>query len=152
MDWVPLVVFRIDATRFGVPLSATVRAAGMVALSAVPGAPEVVLGAIDVAGQVVPVVDLRRRLRLAPREFGVAAHLLLVATPRRMLAVPADEVLGVSEVEAARITDAGTVLPGLGRVKGVAAQPDGLLFLYDLEAFLDEDEERQLAKALEDLR
>lgn len=145
-----LVTFIVDGTRYAVSLSATQRAFPMVAAAAVPGAPPVVLGAVNIAGEVVPVVDLRRRLGLAPRSYGLGAHLLLVRTPRRPLAVAADEVQGVVDIDARSIAPREAVIPGRGPVAGIAALPDGLLFIYDIEAFLTQDEERQLGRALEE--
>ena len=144
----PLVAFSVEGVRYAIALAWAERALPMVAVTPVPGAPAVVLGVINIGGTVVPVVDLRRRLGLPAREWGVAARLLLVRTPRRLLAIPADEVLGVLEVETAAVTLTPTVLPGLGRVSGIAALEDGLLFLYDVEAFLSEDEHRALGQAL----
>lgn len=143
-----LVTFVVDGVAYALPLSTVERALPMVAVSPVPGAPRVVLGVINLEGHVVPAMDLRRRLGLPPHEYGLAAQLLVVRTPRRVLAVAADEVRGVTHVEAALITPADAVLPGLRRVTGLAALPDGLLLIYDIEAFLTLDEEAQLAEAL----
>ena len=143
-----LVVFAVDRTRYSVALSAARRALPMVAVRAVPGAPAVVLGAINLGGRAVPVVDLRKRLGLVSREWGVGAQLLLVQTPRRLLAIPTDDILGVIEVEAGALTATDAVLPGMHRLSAIAAVGDGLLFIYDVEAFLTPGEERALGQAL----
>jgi len=145
---IPLVVFVVEGARYGVPLSSAERAFRMVALSPLPGSPRVVLGGINLQGQAVAVVDLRRRFGLPARDYGVAARLLVVRTRRRRLAIAADDVLGLLEVEADAVTPQ-TLLPGAGPVAGVAALPDGLLIIQDLDAFLTLDEERQLDRALE---
>lgn len=148
VDRGPFVEFLIAESHFAVPLSAAERVHLMVAVSCVPGAPAVVLGAINLEGGVVPVVDLRRRLDLPLRDYGVDAHLLILHTPRRRLAVAADEVLGVSEVDPSVIAPAEAVLPGLVRITGIAARPGGLLLVYDIEAFLTSNEESRLDQAL----
>jgi purine-binding chemotaxis protein CheW len=145
---VSLVVFVVDGARYAVPLSSAERAFRMVALSPLPGSPRVVLGGINLQGQAVAVVDLRRRFGLPARDYGVATRLLVVRTCRRRLAIAADDVLGVAEVDNEAITPR-TSLPGAGPVAGVAALPDGLLIIQDLDAFLTLDEERQLDRALE---
>jgi purine-binding chemotaxis protein CheW len=143
-----LVVFAVQGNRYAVPLSSVERVFLMVAVQPVPGAPRVVLGAINLEGRVVPVVDLRRRLNLPSRDYGLNAHLLIVQTPRRTLAIPADEVFGAAEISTASVTPTEAVLPGLGRVAGIAALPGGLLFIHDIEAFLTPGEERELGRAL----
>jgi len=145
----PLVVFELAASHCAFPLDAVERVVPMPAVQPVPGAPRVVLGAINLAGRVVPVVDLRRRLDLAARNYGLGARLLIVRTPRRTLAVPADDVTGVVEVDRLDVAPAAVVLPGLGQITGVVALPRGLLFIHDLEALLLPAEERELGRALD---
>lgn len=147
-----LVVFVIDEQRYALPLLAVERILPMIAVSPLPQAPAVVLGVINLHGQVLPVVDIRRRFGLAPRDFGLRAHLLVARTSRRTLVVPVDEVLGVSEVAAGAVTPPDAVLPGIGHVAGIVALADGLLFIHDLDAFLSLDEERQLTESLEGVK
>ncbi len=143
-----LVVFGIDGQRYGLPLARVERVLPMVAVAPLPQAPAIALGVINFHGEVLPVVDVGRRLGLPAREYGLAAHLVIVQTPRRRLALPVDEVLGVQEVATASVVPPEAVLPGIGYVAGIATLPDGLLFIHDLDTFLSLDEERQLAEAL----
>lgn len=142
-----LVVFLIDGTRYALALSIVERVLPMVAVTPVPGAPSVILGAINLGGHVVVVADLRRRLDLPPRDWGPAAHLLMGRTARRTLAVPIDDVLGVSEVAPEEVTP-GAVFARPRHVAGIVALADGLLFIHDLDAFLSLDEEQQLDESL----
>jgi purine-binding chemotaxis protein CheW len=142
------VVFKLDGQRFGLPLARVERVLPMLAIRPLPGAPEVSLGAINVHGRIIPVLDLRRRLQLDPRAPDVGAHLILANTARRCVGLPVDEVLGVLEVAPELVHTADSVLPGLERLAGVASLPDGLLFIHDLDALLSLAEERALGAAL----
>jgi purine-binding chemotaxis protein CheW len=146
-----LVMFDVGEQRYALRLHAVERVLPMVAASPLPKAPDVALGVINLAGAVVPVVDIRRRFGLPPREYGVRAHLLLARTARWRLALPVDEVLGVREVPPDVVTAPEAVLPRTDYVAGIVALPDGLLFIHDLEAFLSLDEERRLRQSLEQL-
>jgi purine-binding chemotaxis protein CheW len=143
-----LVVFVIEGQRYALPLSAAERVLPMVAVSPLPKAPTIALGVINLHGQVIPVVDIRRRFNLPPHDYGLDAHLLVARTSRRTLAVPVDQVLGVTEVPPEHLTASEAVLPGIGHVTGIVTLVDGLLFLHDLDAFLSLDEEHRLAEAL----
>lgn len=145
-----LVVFVIEGERYALPLPAVERVLPMVAVSPLPKAPAIALGVINLHGQVIPVVDIRRRFDLPPRDYGLTARLLVARTIRRLLALPVDEVLGVREVAAEAVIPPEAVLPGIGHVAGIVALADGLLFIHDLDAFLSLDEEQQLTEALED--
>lgn len=143
-----LVVFALDGQQYALQLSAVERVLPMVAVAPLPRAPAIALGVINLHGQVVPVVDIRRRFNRPSRDYGVDGHLLVAGTARRALVLPVDEVLGVREVAEEAVAPAGTVLPGIGHVAGIVALPDGLLFIHDLDTFLSLDEERQLGEAL----
>lgn len=147
-----LVVFTIEGQRYALPLPATERVLPMVAVSPLPKAPEVAIGVINLHGTVLPVLDIRRRFGLPPRDYGPSAHLVVARTVRRTVALPVDEVTGVKAVAAEAVAEPGRVLPGIGHVAGIAALADGLLFIQDLDAFLSLDEEHVLAEALEEMR
>ena len=145
-----LVVFGIEGQRYALPLLAVERVLPMVAVSPLPKAPSVALGVINFHGQVVPVLDIRNRFGLPPRDYGLTGHLLIARTHRRILALPVDEVFGVKEVAAETVTPPGAVLPGLGYVAGIVTLADGLIFIHDVDTCLSLDEERRLVEALEE--
>ncbi len=143
-----LVVFSLDGQRFGLALETTERVLPMAAVSPLPGCPAVVLGAINLHGKVVPVLDIRCRLGLPARRYGPAARLLIARAAGRIVALPVDEVSGVAEVAVESVVAPDTVLPGIGHVSGIAALADGLLLIHDLDTFLSLEEERQLTAAV----
>ncbi len=145
-----LVAFVVDGQRFALALDAVERALPMLAVTPLPGAPPVVAGVVSLHGQVVPVFDLRRRLGCPAREPALTDHLLVARAGARRVALPVDEVLGVLAVDAAAITPPDAVLPAPERLAGIVTLADGLVFIHDLEAFLTADEERRLAKALDE--
>lgn len=145
---VQLVAFRLLDGRYGLELATVERVLPMVAVSPLPGAPAAVLGAVNLQGRAVPVVDLRVRFGLAARAPEVSDHLLVARTAKRTVALPVDEALGVMDVAATAVADPDEVAPGVELLSGVAALADGLLYIHDLDALLSLDEERQLDDAL----
>ena len=75
-----LVVFTLDDQRYGLPLSAVERVVPMVDITPLPKAPDIVLGVVDVQGRVIPVVNLRRRLRLPERDIALTDQLVIART------------------------------------------------------------------------
>jgi purine-binding chemotaxis protein CheW len=146
-----LVVFVVEGQRYGLPVAAVERVLPMVAVSLLPQAPAITLGVINLHGQILPVLDLRRRFGLPPRVYGLAARLFVVRTSRRTLALPVEEVLGVQDVAREAATPPEAVLPGIEHLSGIVALADGLLFIHDLEACLSLEEEGQLSQALEEM-
>jgi purine-binding chemotaxis protein CheW len=147
-----LVLFSLDGASYALDLDAVERVLHAVAARPLPGAPEIVLGAFNLHGDVIPVVDVRRRLGLQRRDLAPTARLLVARAGRRRVAVPVDDVGGVVEVDPGSVTRPAAVVPGLRHVKGVVALAGGLLLIQDLDAFLSLDEEARLAAALERAR
>ena len=52
-----LVSFSLDDRQFAVPLSAVMRVERIVAITPLPKAPEIVLGVVNMHGQVIPVSE-----------------------------------------------------------------------------------------------
>jgi purine-binding chemotaxis protein CheW len=143
------VSFVIEEQQYALPLPMVQRVLPMVAVSPLPQAPSIALGVINLHGQVIPVLDIRRRLGFPARDYGLTAHLLVARTSRRILALPVDEVWGVREVAAEAVVPPAAILPHLGHIAGIVVLADGLLVIQDLEALLSLEEEQWLAEALE---
>jgi len=143
-----LLIFSIDHHRFGVRLDGVARVVRMPAITGLPGAPDVVRGIINVAGRVIPVVDLRRRFGLPAREARIEDHLVLAHTRQREVALPIDHALGIEAFDAISIARPDTLAPGLHHIAGVARLAGGLVFIHDLDTFLAHDEVVVLDAAL----
>lgn len=143
-----LLVFTLDEPRYALPLAAVERIVRAVEVTPLPKAPEIVLGAINAQGRVIPVVDVRRRFRLPAREMRLDDRFIIARTARRLVALAADDVAGVRELAPRALVSAEEALPFAGYLRGVAKLEDGLVLISDLDAFLSLDEERQLELAL----
>lgn len=141
-------VLCLDAVRIALPLAVVERVLQAAELTPLPGAPEIVLGLLDLQGDVIPAFDLRRRFGLPVRAMVPGDHILVARTRRRTVALLADAVAGVSACPEAERIDARDILPGLTLVAGVARRDDGLLLVHDLERFLSLDEAVRLEAAM----
>ena len=147
---VRLVVFTLDGGRYAAFLEAVERAVGMVEITPLPEAPPIVVGVINLHGELVAVVDPRVRFGMAPRCIALSDQLLIARTPNRRVALRVDAVAGVSEVQQDHITAPETLAPGTRYVAGVAKLADGLMLIHDMQGFLSFEEEQRLDQALAD--
>jgi len=145
-----LVVFEVDGRRLALEIAGVERVLRMVALDPLPRAPAVIAGVFDLHGELVPVVDVRHRLRLPERPWRAADQLLVVRARRGRLALAVERVATVAAVDAGAIRRADETVPGLEYLRGVVPLPaEGVVFVHDLDAFLSLAEEAKLAAALE---
>lgn len=143
-----LVVFRLDEQRYALSLAAVERIVRAAELTLLPGAPSIVLGAIDVEGRILPVLDVRRRFGLRERELSPADHFLIARTAPRAVVLVVDEAQGVIECSQDEIIGSAQIVPGLEQFQGVVRLDDGLVLIHDLEKFLSLDEARALDEAI----
>jgi purine-binding chemotaxis protein CheW len=143
-----IVVFSLDEPRYALDLFAVERVVRAVEITPLPKAPEIILGVINVTGQVVPVVDVRKRFSLPGREVGLNDRFIISRTSKRLVALVADDVIGVQKLENRQIINAEQDLQFAGYIKGVAKVDGDLILIHDLDRFLSLDEERKLDEAL----
>src|SRR5690242_12083986 len=94
---IQLVVFRLEAQRYALPLGVVERITRAVEVTPLPEAPDVVLGVIDVGGTVLPVLNIRRRFGLPEREIGLSDQFIISRTTERRVVLVVDDVQGVVE-------------------------------------------------------
>jgi len=141
-------ILYFDELRVALPLSFVERVVRAVYLTPLPGAPEIVLGVVNLAGRIIPAVNMRRRFRLPEREIALTDQLVIAHTARRSVALVTDTVDGISEYAEPDIVDAETILPGLEYIEGVVKLGDGLVLIHNLDRFLSLEEAVSLDRAM----
>jgi len=145
---VRLVVFRMDARRYALPLAVVERVVWAAEITLLPKAPSIVLGVIDVGGSVLPVFNVRRRFGLPEREIRPTDQFMIAQTTQRSVVLVVDEAQAVIERSPHEITRAAQIVPGLEQIEGVIKLDDGLVLIHDLGRFLSLDEVRTLDEAM----
>src|SRR5207244_4444658 len=112
-------------------------------MTRVPLAPPAVQGLINLRGQIVAAVDLRRRLDMADRPDGIVPLNVVVRGEQEVMSLLVDEVGDVIEVDEAAFEPPPELLQGTPRklIRGAYKLDDRLLLLLDPERTLDLSEE-----------
>jgi len=133
---------------FALHLAAVERTVFVVEITPLPKAPTIVLGVINVQGQIIPVVNIRERFCLPTRQIELSDRLVIARTARGLLALLVDTVVEVIERPQADITASDAILSGIEYIAGVIKFDDGLIFIHDLDTFLSPAEELSLQQAI----
>ena len=143
-----VLIFELQAQEFALLMRDVIEVVRAVALHALPNAPAIIEGMINVRGEVVPVLDVRARFQLARKPIDVDDHLILATAGQRKVALRVDRALGLSRVRPLFAQDATNLPRAIPHIAGVVVRADGLTLLHDLHAFLQEAESAQLDRAL----
>ncbi|MBI2290825.1 MAG: purine-binding chemotaxis protein CheW [Betaproteobacteria bacterium] len=146
MRW---VLMTVDGQTYALPLTAVDRILRMVEVTPLPGAPDVVEGVIDIQGEVVAVVSIRRRLGLSHRSVEISDSLVVAHARNRRLAVIAESVLDVVERSGGDVVSTSDIARGTHYIEGLLKTDDGLVLIQDLDKFFSFEEARSLEQAME---
>jgi chemotaxis signal transduction protein len=154
-EW--LLLFRTGTLRFGVDVAAVTRVILACETDPLPGAPASVRGVTVVSDAVVPVIDpvipFKGHGKSGPSAttLGLDCRFVMVQTPRRLLAVIAEEVDGIRRGADMPLIQPDA-LPGIvPELMGISIGSDGLVYVSDPERLISDADEIQLQAVLADL-
>lgn len=142
------VVFSLDEQSFALRLSAVDRVIRSVEATTLPNAPEIILGIVNVGGQIIPIFNVRKRFRLSEREIDLSDQIIFAHARTRSVGLVVDAVSGIRECVEQEVVTAEKLLPGIEHIEGVVKFGDSLTLIHDLDKFLSLDQEKALDAAM----
>lgn len=136
-----LCTFELDDLLLGVPIEDVQEVVRLQALTRVPRAHPVIRGLVNLRGQLITAVDLRRRLGLPTAGAADAAGMtVVVRTPDGPASLLVDDVGDVLELAGPPEPPPETLAPRVrALLRGVHALDDRLLLVLDTARALDLD-------------
>ena len=119
----------------------------MQSITRVPGVYSFVEGVINLRGNVLPVIDLRKRLGLKISEHTKESRIVVIDIDSSEIGVIVDAVTEVLRVPKSAIEPASSVITNTSSnyLWGIAKLPDKLIILIDPDKALSEIEEEQFS-------
>jgi purine-binding chemotaxis protein CheW len=131
-----VLVVSVHTQHYALPLEVVDRVTWAVAITAVPDYADDVLGVVNVQGNVLPVISLRRRMGLPDRDVSLADRLVVTHFTGSRFALLVDAVEGVQDMTGV-LTDQGPdVVPGVRTVEGVATRQGDILLICNMDSLL----------------
>lgn len=128
------VAFRLAGQLYGAPIDVVREVNYLTAITRLPNTPAYVDGVMDLRGEILPVVNLRRRLNLPDREADTDTRLLILNLEEHSTALVVDGVDTVLTLDENAIVapDRSITVPGQDYVVGVARSGEKLVIVLDL--------------------
>lgn len=141
-----LVSFKIANEEFGVDILNVQEINKMTQITKVPNAPDFVEGVINLRGRVIPIIDLRTRLKLERKEHDKDTRIIVVEISGKTVGFIVDAVKEVLRIPASIIEPPPQLATGIDSdfIRAVGKLEDRLLILIDLEKVLTEKDKEQL--------
>lgn len=130
-----LVSFNIGDEEFGVDILKVREINRMMEVTRVPNSPEYVDGVINLRGKVLPIIDLRRRLRMPRKDHDKNTRIVVVELSGRVMGFVVDAVREVLRIPKSVTEPPPSMVGGVGGefITAVGKLEDRLLILLDLE-------------------
>jgi purine-binding chemotaxis protein CheW len=143
------LIFQLADRTYAVPIQCVEEIIPIAELSAVPGAPEFLAGFLDVGGQLVAVISLRRLLGMPGHERELYTPLVILKASPLKIALEVDSVSRIAEIDP---QDLIPVTDGcsLNDCASAVARLDGqAVVLLSPQRILLEQEHRRVAELAE---
>ncbi|UZE94931.1 chemotaxis protein CheW [Alkalimarinus alittae] len=136
------VTFRLDDETYGINVMQIQEVLRYTEIAPVPGAPDYVLGIINLRGNVVTVIDTRKRFGLTQSDISDHTRIVVLEIDNQVVGVLVDSVAEVVYLKQSEVETA----PNVGNeesarfIQGVCNKNGELIILVEFEKMLSEDE------------
>ncbi len=141
------VIFQLGDEEYGVNITQAKEIIKPSKITNVPNTNDYILGVINLRGQIVPVVDLRRRFNIKASEHTGKKRIITVEVRGNLIGLVVDGVNEVVWVDMNELEPAPEVSSGIKQefIEGVGKFDDRLLILIDLDKLLFEERDKEEA-------
>ncbi len=136
------VTFRLDDETYGINVMQIQEVLRYSEIAPVPGSPDYVLGIINLRGNVVTVIDTRRRFGLNDAEITDASRIVVMESADQVMGILVDSVAEVVYLKSSEIETA----PNVGSeesarfIQGVCNKNGELIILVEFDKMLTDHE------------
>jgi purine-binding chemotaxis protein CheW len=142
------VTFQLEEETYGINVMQVQEVLRYSEIAPVPGAPDYVLGIINLRGNVVTVIDTRLRFGLPENEITDNTRIVIIESDKQVIGILVDSAAEVVYLKKSEIDSA----PNVGTeesarfIQGVSNRDGELLILVDLDKMLTDEEWDEISR------
>jgi len=133
--------FKVGAEEYGLSLSAIQETITLRRITRVPGAPSYIKGVINFHGNVIPVIDVARRLGIGETATGHDSRIVVIETETEVVGLLAEGVSSVTRLSPSSVMPPPAIAAGIAAeyLEGVVRLPGRFLIFLNLSRVLADD-------------
>jgi len=146
-----VVGFRIGKETYGVRIASVREIVRVPEITAVPSAPDLIEGVINLRGKIIPVMDLRKRFGETEIHTDKKNRILVVELDNKLIGLIVNAASEVLKIPPSEIEAPGSVFAegAAGYVTGVGKLKGRLIILLDISKLLHRPEFKRLEEVAE---
>lgn len=133
------VIFKIENEYYGLNIENVQSIEKFQNYTRVPNAPKYVKGVINLRGEVVPILDLRIKLNLSPKDVDTNTRIVIAKQDELVIGLIVDASSEVLEIRRENVDKPPTNGDDESQeyIKGIGKEKDRLIIIIDLEKLLE---------------
>jgi purine-binding chemotaxis protein CheW len=128
------LTFTLDSEEYGIEILKVQEIKGFSKITPIPNAPAFVKGVMNLRGAVVPIVDLRSRFSMAPRDYDQFTVIIVVNLGEKVVGLVVDTVSDVMTIPNAQVAETPELAGGIDAscITGMGKVEEKLVMLLDI--------------------
>ncbi|MDA3846347.1 MAG: chemotaxis protein CheW [Vallitaleaceae bacterium] len=145
------VVFNLDKEEYGLDIVKVNGIEKYQEVVKVPNSPDYIEGMINLRGEVLPIVSLRKKFNLPIKEYDEETRIIVAMTDDIKVGLLVDSVSEILNIEEELIEVVPKLVAGIDRryIKSIAKVDKRMIVLVDVKLLIDDEEKISLGKAVE---
>jgi len=129
-----IVLFKVSEVNYGVDVAQVQGVLDLPEITEVPNSPYYVEGVTNLRGEVIPVIDLKKRFNISDKSSKEDLKMMVIGQGKEAVGITVDAVMEVMDIANEDIEDIPDILSNVevDSVLGVAKQKEDLIILLDL--------------------
>jgi purine-binding chemotaxis protein CheW len=142
-------IFTIGDEIFGMGIERIVEILKLQKIFTIPGLPEFLSGVMSVRGNIVPVIDLRRRFGLKPS--GKKERIIMVRYGKEKIGFLVDDIKEILSLSPEEIRTPPSIFKGFKTeyLTGLGKHAESIIILLNIDNLLTSEEKIQLKESIE---
>lgn len=142
------VVFMLGEEKYGVDILKVGTISEYLEITRVPDAPKHVEGMINLRGDIIPVINLKKRFNIPETKPNEDSRIIIYSINGVDIGFLVDEASQVLKIEDENIEPTPAILKGEGReyIAGVGKHNNSIVIILDLSKILSDTERKEIEK------
>lgn len=147
-----VIVLKLKEQRYGVDIQNVLSIEKLEKVTPIPRTSQFIKGMINLHNQIIPLIDLKERLRIGKTVSAEETRIIIVGINDIPVGLIVDSATDVLDIDSDLIDDAPAIVGEVSAtfINGVAKLPDELLILLNIDHILSLEELNEVKKVTED--
>lgn len=133
------VTFKLEDEYFGISIDNVISIEKVEETTRIPNGPDYLIGVINLRGEVIPLIDLRKKLNMLPKEIDTSSRIIIIKYDEVFIGLLVDSSSEVLDISKTSIDNPPTTMDNnsLNYIEGIGKVDGRVIILLDLSKIIE---------------